>query len=160
MSHSSGTNDNSGIKQVVDFTEARAVKMDEKRRKTERIFFKHLLGVYCVTGNTQMRPIELVEVSEDGCSFQIPFDGKTPWPAEHTEIPIRLYFSQDTYIPVHIKVQNSRDCIDEGSRYTRFGCAVDETFASYPAYQQFVRFLKSYSEHAHKDKGDVSIFYL
>ena len=161
MSHGNGSTTTTGsTQQVVDFNEARAQKMDEKRCKTERIFFKHLLGVYCVSGNAQMRPIELIEVSEEGCSFQVPFDAKNPWPTDDGEIPLRLYFSQDTYIPVHIKIQNARPSIEEGSRYMRYGCKVDQNYTSYPAYQQFVKFLKLYSEHAHKDKGDVSIFYL
>ncbi len=159
MSQSSGSV-NDSTKQVVDFSEARAQKLDEKRRKTERIFFKHLMGVYCVTGSTQMRPIELIEVSEEGCSFQVPFDAKNPWPSDDGEIPLRLYFSQDTYILVHVRIKNAGACIDNGSRYMRYGCVVNDAMSSYPAYQQFVRFLKTYSEHAHKDKGDVSIFYL
>lgn len=161
MTHRTGNNsDTSGIQQVVDFTEARAQKMDEKRRKTERIFFRHLLGVYCVTGNDQMRPIELIEVSEEGCSFQVPFDPAKPWPAEAQDVPLRLYFSQDTYLPVVVNIQNSRPSIEEGVRYTRYGCSVDKSLSSFPAFQQFVRFLRLYSEHAHKDKGDVSVFYL
>lgn len=161
MSQRTGdTNKQSGIKSVVDFTEARAQRLDEKRRKTERIFFKHLLGVYCVTGNDQMRPIELVEVSEEGCSFQVPYDANNPWPTDMSDLPLRLYFSQDTYVPVILKIQNSRPCIDNGVRQVRFGCAVDQSVSSYPAYQQFVKFLKAYSEHAHKDKGDVTVFYL
>ncbi len=154
------TGDESNIKQVVDFGEARAQRLDEKRRKTERIFFQHLLGVYSVTGNAQMRPIELIEVSEDGCSFQVPFDAAKPWPADSRELPIRLYFSQDTYIPVMLTVVNSRPSIESGTRYVRYGCTVDKTMSSYPAYQQFVKFLALYSEHAHKDKGEVSVFYL
>ncbi len=154
------TGDESNIKQVVDFGEARAQRLDEKRRKTERIFFQHLLGVYSVTGNAQMRPIELIEVSEDGCSFQVPFDAAKPWPADSRELPIRLYFSQDTYIPVMLNVVNSRPSIENGTRYVRYGCTVDKSMSSYPAYQQFVKFLALYSEHAHKDKGEVSVFYL
>jgi hypothetical protein len=145
--------------QVVDFGEARQQKMDEKRRKAERIFFKNLLSVYCVTGNSQMRPIELVEVSEEGCSFQVPYDGERPWPTE-TDMPIRLYFSQDTYIPVVMKIMNARPSIDSGAKYMRFGCVIEKNASTYEAYVQFVRFLRLYSEHAHKDKGDVTVFYL
>jgi hypothetical protein len=148
---------------VVDFSEARAQRMDEKRRKTERIFFNQLMGVYSVTGGgDQMQPIELLEVSEEGLSFQIKFDSnRKPWPAQdQTDLPIRLYFSQDTYVPIVIRVQNSTAKIEEGIRFLRYGCTVDKTLTSYPAYQQFVRFLKAYSEHAHKDMGEVSVFYL
>lgn len=160
MSQRTGNADGTEVK-LVDFNEIRAQKIDEKRRKTERIFFKHLLGVYCVTGSSQMRPIELIDISEDGCSFQVPFDGNRPWPNDLAqEIPIRMYFSQDTYLLVHFRIENSRPCIDNGSRYIRYGCSVDKELTNYPAYQQFVRFLKLYSEHAHKDTGDVTIFYL
>jgi hypothetical protein len=145
---------------VVDFNEVRAQRLEEKRRKTERIFFKSLLSVYSVVGEHAMRPIELIDVSEDGCSFQIPFDPDRPWPNDMSEIPLRMYFSQDTYLEICVKIQNSRPCIESGARYVRFGCAVDATMKSYPAYQQFVKFLKLYSEHAHKDMGDVTIFYL
>ncbi len=153
-------NNGEGIQQVVDFNEARAQKMDEKRRKTERIFFKHLLGVYSVTGNSQMRPIELIEVSEDGCSFQVPFDTAKPWPSDSTDLPVRLYFSQDTYLSITVKIVNANQAIDNSARYMRYGCSIDKTISSYPTYQQFVRFLKLYSEHAHRDMGDVSVFYL
>jgi hypothetical protein len=156
----SGGNEQTGIRQVVDFTQAREARMEEKRRKAERIFFKNLLSVYCVVGNHQMRPIELIEVSEDGCSFQVPFDPKDPWPNRDDELPIRFYFSQDTYIPLNLKIENSRPSIENGTRYVRFGCSVDKSLSSYAAFEQFVRFLKLYSEHAHKDMGDVSVFYL
>ncbi|MBL7715614.1 MAG: PilZ domain-containing protein [Bdellovibrionales bacterium] len=145
---------------VIDFNEARATKMEEKRRKTERIFFKQMLGVYSVLANDKIKPIEIIDISEDGLSFQVPFDTKNPWPADLSDLNLRLYFSQDTYLPVVVKIQNSRAGIDQGVRIVRYGCAIDKTLTSYTAFQQFVRFLKTYSEHAHKDMGEVSVFYL
>ncbi len=159
MSQRTGEENKDG-KQVVDFTQMRAQKMDEKRRKAERIFFKHLLSVYCVTGTSQMRPIELVEVTEQGLSFQVPYDAAQSWPTDMGDVPLRLYFSQDTYIQIVAKIQNSRPYIDAGNRFTRFGCLVDQGMSSYAAYEQFVKFLRLYAEHSHKDKGDVTVFYL
>ena len=156
-----GSSGGNGPHQVVDFNEARTQRLDEKRRKTERIFFKQLLGVYCITENSEMRPIEIVDVSEDGCAFQVPFDAKSPWPSNVTDdLTIRLYFSQDTYLPITLKIQNSRPYIEDGAKYNRFGCLVDQTLTSFAAYQQFVKFLKLYSEHAHKDEGNATLFYL
>ncbi|MEN9724152.1 MAG: hypothetical protein RJB38_2138 [Pseudomonadota bacterium] len=148
-----------GVK-VVDFNRIRSQKMDEKRRKTERIFFQNLLGVYCVTGNTEVRQLQLVDVSEDGIAFLIPFDTKNPWPRESGDLPIRLYFTQDTYLPIQVRVVNSRPSIENGVRYVRYGCTIDQTLQSYETYSQFVRFLKSFSEQAHKDDGNTSVFYL
>jgi hypothetical protein len=158
MPHETG-NSNSG-KQVVDFNEVRAQKMEEKRRKTERIFFKSLLSVYSVVGSSNMLPIELIDISEDGLSFQIPHQTDKKWPADQREIPLRLYFSQDTYLEIHVTIQNSRPSIEANQRFVRFGCKIDTESGAYPAYQQFVRFLKLYSATSHKDKGDVSVFYL
>ncbi len=146
--------------QVVDFNQIRAQKLEEKRRTTERIFFKHLLSVYSVIGNSAMCPIEFIDLSEDGCSFQIPYDAQNPWPKDTADLPLRIYFSQDTFLEIRCRIQNSRPSIENNRRYVRYGCAVDKTTQSYAAYQQFVRFLSAYSEHAHKDKGDVSVFYL
>jgi hypothetical protein len=146
---------------VVDFSEKRAQKLDEKRRKTERIFFQNMIGVYSVINDRTMRPIEILDVSEDGCSFQVPFDAKNPWPAESVEIPIRMYFSSDTYIPIVLRVQNSTATIGEGgARYVRYGCTVDKTLQTYPVYREFVRFLGLYAEQAHRDNGSASVFYI
>ncbi|OFZ78388.1 MAG: hypothetical protein A2583_13945 [Bdellovibrionales bacterium RIFOXYD1_FULL_53_11] len=145
---------------VVDFNAARAQRMDEKRRNAERIFFNNLLSVYCVTGGDKLRPVEIIEVSEDGCSFRVPFDAANPWPSDAENIPLRLYFSQDTYLQVHVNIANSRPSIESGKRFVRYGCEIDKGVTSYPAYQQFVKFLKLYSEHAHKDMGDLTVFYI
>ena len=145
---------------IVDFSEFRAKKLEEKRRKTERIFFKQILGMYSVVGNEEMRAVELVDVSEEGCAFQVPFDPNDPWPKNMEQIPVRLYFSQDTYLQLHLEIMNSRPCIEEGRRYTRYGCKVDKSLTAYETYAQFVKFLTLYAQHAHKDKGKATVFYL
>ena len=147
-------------KQVINFSEVRAHKLEEKRQTTERIFFKHLLSVYSVTGDKTMLPIELIDVSEDGCSFQVAHDPMNPWPNDVKDIPLRIYFSQDTYLEIRAKIQNSSPSIENNRRFVRFGCVVDKNTQSYAAFQQFVRFLRLYSEHAHKDMGDLTVFYL
>ncbi len=144
---------------VVDFREAREQKLELKRRATERVLFRSLLSVYCVAGHDRLRAIEVVDVSEDGIGFQVPFDSRNPWPSQGEEVPIRLYFSQDTYIEVQVKIQNSRPGIDHGNRTVRYGCTVDKTLTSYPAFLAFVGFLKAYSVHSREDHGNVSISY-
>lgn len=157
----SARDNQTGSDQVVDFGQVRAQKLEEKRRTTERIFFKQLLSVYSVIGQSSMRPIEFIDMSEEGCSFQIPYDAENPWPKDATvDLPVRIYFSQDTYLEIRVRIQNSRPSIENNARYVRFGCTVEKSTQSYAAYQQFVRFMRTYSEHAHKDLGDVSVFYI
>lgn len=161
MPQGTGNNTKNNTKEtIVDFNQIRIQKLEEKRRHTERIFFKHLLSVYTVAGNSSLRPIEFIEMSETGCSFQVPYDTENPWPKDIAELPLRIYFSQDTYLEIHVKIQYSRPSIEKNQRYVRFGCMVDRTLKSYEAYLQFVKFLKQYSEHCHKDTGDLSLFYL
>lgn len=146
--------------QVIDFAKIREEKLEEKRRKNERVFFKQILGIYTVVGKNELKQVEIVDVSEDGCSFQVPYDPKSPWPRDIEELPLRLYFTQDTYLPIQLKIQNSKPLIEEGGRFVRYGCSVDKTLSSYPAYQEFVRFLHLYSLHSHKDDGKVTLFYV
>ena len=90
----------------------------------------------------------------------VPFDTQNPWPNKSGDLPLRLYFTPDTYLMVNVKVVNSRPCIENGRRYVRYGCSVDQTLQSAETYRQFVRFMKSYSEQAHKDNGKDSFFYI
>jgi len=146
--------------ELVDFGKAREQKIEEKRRKTERVFFKNLLAVYCVTANDAMAAVDLVDVSEDGLAFQVRFDAKNPWPKDFNELPIRLYFSADTYLEVGVRIQNSRQTIENGARLVRYGCTIDKEWSSYEAYLQFVRFLKLYAEHNHRDVGDLRVYHI
>lgn len=157
---SQGTGSSGTTQQVIDFNEVRAQKLEEKRRTTERIFFKHLLSVYSVVGNASMFPIEMIDLSEEGCSFQIPHDANNPWPKTAKEIPLRIYFSQNTFLEIQVTIQNSRPSIENNKRYVRYGCSINQDISSYAAYVQFVRFLRLYAEHSRKDNGDVSVFYL
>jgi len=158
MSQGNGEDVNSE-KNVVNFDEMRSKKLDEKRRQNERTLFKQLLSVYTVAGD-DMRPIEFVDVSEDGFSFRTPFDKNNPWPQNLDEFVVRMYFSQDTYLPVVAKVQNSSHLIDDGVRYIRVGCSVDNTTRSYAAYQQFVKFMHAYTVQAHHHDGSTTLFYV
>ncbi len=145
---------------VVDFNEIRNQKLDEKRRTTERIFFKNMLGVYTITGGSEMRQVEIIDVSEEGLAFQVPFDTKSPWPEDVAEVPVRLYFTQDTYLEIQLLIQNSRAYLDHGVKFVRYGCKVDRSLRSYEAFKFFVKFLRVYAENSHKDTDKMTVFYL
>ena len=152
-------NGNNSTDRIIDFGKVRQEKLEEKRKDTERVFFNNLINVCTLTNNSHPRPIDLIDVSEEGCSFQIPYDQKNIWSESADEIPIRLYFSQNTYLEIHVKIQNSTPCIDKNSRYIRFGCTVAKELSSYNTYQTFVRFLKLYSENAHTERRQSSTSY-
>lgn len=155
----SNGNDTTG-EHVIDFASARNQRLEEKRRNTERIFFKNLISVYSVLGESKLIAIELIDVSETGISFQIPYKPDSIWPKKANELPVRLYFSQDTFLEIQVKIENSRSYIENQVRYVRFGCSIDPQLPTYPTFRHFVEFLKLYAEHARKDLGDSSVFYL
>ncbi len=145
---------------VVDFNEAREQRLEQKRRRTERILFRNLVSVYSITENSTPYPVDLIEVSESGCSFQVLADAPTSGLVKRDEIPLRIYFSQDTYLEIFAKIVNSRPSIEKNRRYVRYGCEIDKNVKSYAAYLLFVQFLKEYAVHAHRDLGNASAFYL
>lgn len=152
--------DDSNQGQVINFTRARDAKIEEKRRRYERILFKHILGVYCVAEGQGLKAVELVDVSTEGLSFQLPLHSKNLESlATGSEVTFRFYFSQETFVPILVKVMNDRQCIEDGQKYVRFGCVVDTTSQSYETYKLFVMFLSKYAETAQQDKGDLKFFF-
>lgn len=146
--------------QVIDLNEVRNQRLEEKRRKTERVFMNQFLGVYCMTGNNSMHQIEVVDVSDEGLAFQVPFNPEKSSPITDKIFPVRLYFNQESFLQVHLAIQNERSVLQNGIRYTRYGCAVDPSTSTFAAYQAFVKFLQIYGEVSQKDKGDVNVFFV
>jgi len=155
-----GKNDTGNDHQVINFNEVREQRLEEKRRKTERVFMNQFLGVYCMTGHNSMHQIEVVDVSAEGIGFQVPFNPEKPFPITDKNFPIRLYFNQDSFLQVYVTIHNSRAVIQNGTRYTRYGCGVDRSTSTFAAYQAFVKFLQVYGEVAQKDNGDVNVFFV
>lgn len=153
-------NTNTPDHQVIDLNEVRTQRLEDKRRKTERVFMNQFLGVYCMTGSNSMHQIEIVDVSDEGLGFQVPYNAEKASPIVDKEFPIRLYFNQESFLQVHVTVQNQRTAIQNGTRYTRYGCAVDPTTSTFEAYQAFVKFLQIYGAVSQKDKGDVNVFFV
>ena len=146
--------DDSGI---INLSQFRNRKQEEKKRKTERIFFHNLVGVYGVVNSGKMVPVELIDVSDDGLGIQVPYNSEKNWPTESTDVTLRLYFSEDSYMEIGVSVVNARPTIENGSRYFRYGCAVDPTHRSYVAWTNFVGFLRAYSDVSEKDTGNIGI---
>lgn len=146
--------DNSTDGKVIDFNEIRQAKIEEKRRKYERVVFKNVLGAYCAAEGDALKAVELVDLSTTGMSFQLPSTSKNLDSVKlKKEYVFRMYFSEDTYVPIHVVVQNKRPCVENGGTYYRFGCTVDTTTKGYETYSMFVQFLQKYAETAQQDNN-------
>lgn len=142
---------------IINLSQFRNRKQEEKKRKTERIFFHNLVGVYGVVNSGKMVPVELIDVSDDGLGIQLPYQSEKTWPTESSNVLLRLYFSEDSFMEIAVNVMNSRPTIENGNRYHRYGCAVDPQHRSYSAWTQFVGFLRAYSEVSERDSGNIGI---
>ncbi|MGB0455166.1 MAG: PilZ domain-containing protein [Bacteriovoracaceae bacterium] len=148
---------------VLDFVEKRKHNIEQKRRNFERILFRNFLGAYSVLDNQGTNyPVQLVDVSHDGCLFQIPYNPTkdTPYETDH-ELTLRMYFTQDSFVPVILKVKRFQEYIDKsGNVHARYGCEFDKSTASFSAVESFINFLYSFAEHSSVDKGDQRVFFL
>jgi hypothetical protein len=146
---------------VINLDQFRIRMSAEKKRKTERIFFNNLVGVYGMVQPGKMIPVNLIDVSEGGLAIQVPYptemSGDKIWPKDSVGLPIRLYFSADSFMEVLVDVKNSTPQVDNGYKYIRYGCEVNTDQRAYQAWMSFVTFLRSYTEISERDNGNISI---
>ena len=143
--------------EIINLDLFRNRKQEEKKRKTERIFFHNLVGVYGMVGPGKMVPVDLVDVSDEGLGIQVPYESAGAWPKDTSGVAIRLYFSTDNFMEISVDVKNTRPTIDGGYRYMRYGCSVRADHRSFEAWTKFVNFLKAFSEVSEKDNGNISV---
>jgi hypothetical protein len=83
-------------KKVFDFNQKRRESIEKKRRNFERVFFDEFLGVdAAIDDNGSGHPIKLVDISKEGCLFQMPFNlnARQKFSAE-TEVTLKLFFTK------------------------------------------------------------------
>ena len=143
--------------EIISLDQFRNRKQEEKKRKTERIFFDHLVGVYAVVNPGKMVQVDLTDVSEEGLGIQVPYQSERIWPTQMNDIGLRLYFSAENFMEIQVDIKNTRPVIDGGSRYLRYGCAVKADQKSFSAWSKFISFLKAFSEVSERDSGNIGV---
>lgn len=150
-------------KKVVDFNEKRKQSIEQKRRTFERVVFQEFLGVYTVVDDQGSGfPIKLVDISADGCQFQLPFSlkAKNQFKAE-TEVTLKLYFSKGSYLPAVVTVRHATEYIDkDGDAWLRLGGEFDTSLPSFKALSSFIDFIYQYAEFSCLDKGESKVYFL
>jgi hypothetical protein len=150
-------------KKVVDFTEKRKKSIEQKRRTFERVVFQEFLGVYTVIDDQGAGfPIKLLDISKDGCQFQVPFSAKARNQfKEGTEVTMKLYFTKGSYLPAVVTVRHASEYIDkDGDAWLRLGGVFDTTLPSFKAVSSFINFIYQYAEFSCLDKGESKVFFL
>lgn len=150
-------------KKVVDFAAKRKESIEQKRRTFERVVFQEFLGVYTVVDDQGSGfPIKLVDISGDGCQFQLPFSlkAKNQFKAG-TEVTLKLYFTKGSYLPAVVTVRHASEYIDkQGDAWLRLGGDFDTSLPSFAALSSFINFIYQYAEFSCLDKGESKVFFL
>lgn len=143
--------------EIIDFAELREQKIAERRVQYERVLFDKMLGVYSIVEGQGLKAIELLDISNEGISFQISADTPEVY-QKGDQVKVRLYFSQDTYVPVVVNIKNSNPINISGRKMIRYGGSFDKDIKSYEAIQAFAEFIKVYSSLCVKDNNNLPIF--
>lgn len=148
---------------VLDFNAKREENIEQKRRQFERILFNNFLGAYTVVdqGGT-IYPVSLVDVSREGCLFQVPWNMDRDTKIEEgTEITMRMYFTKKSFIPVVMEIKRGQEHVDEdGQTYMQYGAEFDTSMPSFQAVESFIDFMYKFAEHSSLDKGSQKVFFL
>ncbi|MGE3611103.1 MAG: PilZ domain-containing protein [Bacteriovoracaceae bacterium] len=150
-------------KKVVDFNEKRKKTIEQKRRTFERVVFQEFLGVYSVVDDQGSGyPISLVDISEEGCQFQLPFSLKAKNKFKSgTEVSLKIYFTKGSYLPAVVTVRHASEYIDkDGEAWLRLGGDFDTNLPSFKALSSFIHFIYQYAEFSCVDKGESKVYFL
>lgn len=150
-------------KDVINFVEKRKQSIEKKRRNFERVMFQNFLGCYSVIDNNgSIYPIDIIDISETGCLFQVPWNENNDRKFEKDKnIGIRLYFTKNSYIPAFVLVKYGSEFVDEhGRSFMRYGCEFDRDNQTFEALDAFISFIYKFAEHSSVDKGDQKVFFL
>lgn len=150
-------------KKVVDFSAKRKQSIEQKRRSFERVVFQEFLGVYTVVDDQGSGfPIKLVDISGEGCQFQMPFTLKAKNQFKQgTEVKLKLYFTKGSYLPCVVTVRHASEYIDQqGEAWLRIGGAFDSSLPSFKALSNFINFIYQYAEFSCVDKGESKVYFL
>ena len=147
---------------LIDFVKKRQEKIEKKRRSFERVLFRNILGISTVIDNEEQDlPIEMLDISRDGCLFQIPWGplyskgGKKL--KKGTNVLLKMYFTKDSFIPINIKIKYAREDMENEKAFLRCGCEFDKSTTSFTALNSFINFLYSFAEHSATDREDLQI---
>jgi hypothetical protein len=153
----------SGDKKVVDFNQKRRESIEQKRRTFERVVFQEFLGVYTVLDDKGSSfPIKLIDISKEGCQFQVPFSEK----ARHQfksgiEVTLKLFFTKGSYLPAVVTIRHTSVYVDkDGQEWLRLGGEFDTSLPSFTALSHFISFIYEYAEFSCLDRGESKVFFL
>ena len=148
---------------IFNLQDKRSEAVERKRRNFERVLFDDFLGCYGVIdehGSTY--PIKLVDISKDGCQFQVPANPRNETKFKTgNDITLRIYFSKNSFLPVSVKLRHGSEYIDDrGDAHMRYGAEFDKSLVSYRALEKFIEFIYMYADASCNDREQNKVYFL
>lgn len=148
---------------IFDFQTKKNESIEKRKRNFERVLFSEFLGSYAeIDDHGTKYSVEMVDISRDGCLFQIPFSDTSlkHFKAEE-QIVIRVYFTKEDFLPLVVDLRHINEHIDErGNACIRFGGEFDKSIPSFSAFEPFIEFIYKFSEYSCIDKGESKVYFL
>lgn len=138
---------------VFDMTERRQEVIKEERRLVKRTILTEFIGAYAVIPEQGLAKVAIYDISEQGMGIDLETEYGNF--AEGEEVAMRIYLSNDTFLPFVAKVYNVRKVPEEG--VYRHGVAFMKESTDNDALMHFVSFLESVSTSLRTDNGDVVV---
>ncbi|MDP7319873.1 MAG: PilZ domain-containing protein [Bacteriovoracaceae bacterium] len=151
------------MSKVIDFQEKRNESIEKRKRSFERVLFTEFLGSYAeIDENGTKFSVTMVDISREGCLFQIPFASGSLNHFKNTEyVTVRVYFTKDDFLPLSVKIKHFNEYVDEkGDAYLRFGGEFDKNLPSFQAFEPFIEFIYKFAEYSCVDHGESKVYFL
>ena len=151
------------MSKVIDFQEVRRNSIEKKKRTFEMVLFTEFLGSYAeIDENGTKYSVSMVDISKDGCLFQIPFsENARVHFSKSDNVTVRVYFTKDDFIPLSVDLKHVNEHVNErGDACLRFGGEFDKTLPSFKAFEPFIDFIYKFAEFSCTDKGESKVYFL
>src|SRR5437016_5456810 len=113
------------IDKIVDLTNYRKNKSEERRRAYERVLFNRILGVYSFAEKTGLHHVEVIDISFSGIKFREE-KPELPLKVGH-KIALRFYFTPGSYLRLVVDVKRATPFKEEDRAGLEYGCELDKT---------------------------------
>lgn len=147
---------------IIDLGKKRNEFQERRKREFERVIFDNFLGVYTVLDiPKEIVPIQMIDISTNGCMFQIPIDSKyAKTLKKSTGLDLRFYFTKDSYMLLSGDIRYCKEFRDiDDLYYLRFGFEFNKDVKSYEALSAFINFIIKFSEHSLSDKNSKVVLH-
>lgn len=145
------------VDKIVDLSDYRKNKTEERRREYERVLFNRILGVYSFAEKTGLNHVEVIDISYSGIKFK---EDRPENPLKSGQkIALRFYFTPSSYLRLVVEVKRVTPFTEEDREGLEYGCELDKNTKSYEVIKQLIAFMYKYAEFACEDTNPPMIWF-